>query len=362
MGALRTEIYAVTVDGSNLRRLTSVPRPIAYPNYPQGVVELSVVHPAVSGGRSVAYLQGSQQAYGWLAATAERRTIRYTLADLGEGVLQPAMLHNEGYCYYDQAAVVDVVAGQETVVAQQLPPTTLAFDYQCPLRYSAQWLDNDQIVFLLRDTLDRTAALNFSPAFSMRLTPVEGLSPTAPAEEIARYTSLDRVGDTYFNVVEGSHAEFLYLRTRSGGSGEFLVLGRVNSPLGSEEDRAFRGSLSQPDSANLTQLTLCPGELGCDVADAAWLPNDDAFVYTSSEDVSHSSLRVQSGRGAAAADRVVVEVTDGQLGAVAVSPDGESVVVERRATSSTSTDLWILDLESGSFDLFVPDGASPAWR
>ena len=363
VSAYRTEIYATTIDGSNLRRLTGVPRPIAYPNYPSGLVTLSAVHPELSGGISIAYLEGSQQGYGWLAALGDELPIQFHTADLGNGVIQKALLLSAGNCYYDDAANVDVIAGQTVNVRQALPPTTLAAELQCPLRYSPQWLDNDRLIYVERDHVGPQTAVNFAPAFSVRSTPVENLSPTTGAQELARYSEFDRRADTLLDVVEGENNEFLFVRLdRTENSDAFVTFNIVSSPLLINEDRAFVGSLSAPASGNLVRQTLCPDAIGCDLADVEWLPEEDAVAYSSIDDADRSSLRLLSNIDGVVTHETLTQVTDGQLGTLAVSPDGQRILVERTFSRSTIPELWMFDRRDDTFSQFVDNGVAPAWR
>ena len=116
MSASALDIYATTIDGSNVRRLTSVPRPIAYPNFPQGEAVLTARHASNRGGVTVAYVEGAQQGFGWLATAQEFRSVRFTAADFGTGVAQTSVVSsntsfsspNTPICNFDPASDVDI--------------------------------------------------------------------------------------------------------------------------------------------------------------------------------------------------------------------------------------------------------------
>ena len=183
------------------------------------------------------------------------------------------------------------------------------------------------------------------------------------AAQLARYTVLDRPGDLDFDLVEGDQRELLFLRRQPGGASDaFLVISKIGSPLSNVEDKSL-GPIGLPSSADLTRLTICQDVPDCDIADAQWLPGEDlAFVYTSIEGPNASRLRLYAVRGGAVVQETLSEVTDGTLGALAVSADGQRIVVERLRSRSSVIELWMLNRGGNSFTQFLAEGARPAWR
>ena len=271
VGVLSSDLYAITTDGANLRRLTNVPRPIAYPNYPQGKAQLTILHPQVSGGVVVGYIEGGQQAFGWLATSSERRLIEYALADFGDGIVQTSIVRNVG-CFFDLAANIDVIPGTTSIIPQQLPPGSLSLDDGCPLNLSPQWLDNDQILYTKRR--GHGVRRVFGMEFSLTRGPADGLGPLTDGDEFAKYRE-------DFNIVHGSSNEVLSVRINPNRStDELMLLSRVGSPVSTEPDRVYFATFTDPAQSRLSGVATCPENLGCDLADAQFLPSGRGFVYS----------------------------------------------------------------------------------
>ena len=360
------DIYAITIDGSNLRRLTNPPRPIAYANFPQGTAVLSAFHPGAAGSQTIAYIEGAPQSWSRIGSSYALTTITYTVADFGPGVSQTSVVFNDPRqpnCYFDIAADVDVVPGQTTNIQGGLP-VDLFEVYGCPRFLYPQWSsDGSSINYLYSFATEPN--FSYFQVFDLNGASSDNLTPRPPFTELARFkTDLDFV-------VSGRAMQLAFRADQTFGSSKFLLISQKNSIV--DHDHLVIGNLTNAEV--ITSVALCPVEVlftppPCILPDAIWIPNaqGNQIVYTQTIDNFETINRFKVTRlrryteiNGVITDQILVELPNENLGRLAISPDGQDVIVERKTSSNASTDLWRYNFTNQTFTPFLQNAIQPAW-
>jgi len=360
------DIYALTATGDNLRRITNVPRPIAYSNYPQGSATLAAKNAEVAGRFIQTYIEGSQQAFSWLAPSLESRAIEFSLADFGPGIQQISRVNNDVTdCWFDFAANVDVVADESISIPQQLPPSSLTRDEICPRAFYPQWGSDDNLYFVRLTRLD--AILNgIDNVFSVMRTPTDDLQPQN------RGARLFAVGRGTFGQENGfDDIRDLQTFRVSPEAGSDQVL--FSESITFQTDKVFLTNLNNPQ--NMVQLSgVMPdcGALGqpdCSIRDIRWLSDGSGFIYSlvlrpefSTDDtVIGTQVRQYTVRNGVVEDVLLTESTDTVFGEFSISPDGGQLAIELQGAEVGFTDLYRYDIATDTFSLLTENAGSPAW-
>ena len=357
------DIYATTVDGNNVRRLTNVPRPIAYPNFPQGEAVLTARHASNRGGVTVAYIEGAQQAYGWLATAQEFRGVKFTVADFGTGVAQTSVVSsntsfsspNTPICNFDPAANVDIEPGTTQTITQRLPEAfATGVDFACPTSLSPQWgLDGTDNIVYLRQTAS-SAEINYFNDFALIQSPSDNLSPKQPVTTLANFDAPTNLGF----VRNGTQMQLLMRVNPTPDTNQFMLVSKKNSLSFTAFDEIAVASFANP--SQLATLPACSG-LDCDIIDAEFVTGRAQIVYTITLPTGVTQLRLYSSEDNVFSDSALIELPNEVLGGIAVSPNGETLLVERRSTPSSTIDLWRYEFATKDFSLFLSDATRPAW-
>ena len=357
------DIYATTIDGSNIRRLTSVPRPVAYPNFPQGEAVLTARHASNRGGTTIAYIEGSQQAYSWLATAQEFRSVTFTVADFGDGVAQTAVVNsntsssspNTPICNFDPASDVDIEPGSRKTITQRLPEAfATGVDFACPTSLFPQWgLDGTDSIVYLRQTAS-SAEINYFNNFSLIRSPTENLAPRQPVTILADFNAPSDPGF----IRNGTQMQLVLRVNPTANTNQFMLVSKKNSQSFTAFDEIAVASFDSP--SDLVTLPVCSG-LDCDIIDAEFVSGRAQIVYTITLPDGSTQLRLYSSENDVFTDSALVELSDEVLGGIAVSPDGQTLMVERRSAPSSTTDLWRYEFATSSFTPFIRDAIRPAW-
>ena len=368
------DIYAITADGSNLRRLTNVPRPIAYPNFPQGRVELTGHNTRVEGRIIASYIEGSQQAAAWAAPSLTQRTITFSVADFGPGITQTSLVLNDlNACYFDLAANVDVAGEEVRTIAQVLPsPGDVGNDVECPQAALPQW-GIDEHLYFIQHTRENVLDNSLQHVYSVMRTGINEITPTARGEALFAFGEGSSPNSFDGDIVK--HVSVFRIEP-TGISDEILVAGEVNS-FSPFSDRIWLTNLSNPQTFN--QITAVMPNCGngitmprCTVNDVQWLPDGSGFIYSLAVEPANTGtgdqlplpsgqLRMAIAANGALDDRLLLELPNDFLGNFSIAPDAQRLVIERRGDQIGVTDLHIYNISDGSFGLLVKNASSPAW-
>lgn len=107
-----SDIFLINPDGTGLRRLTNAPACAELANYPQGSATVQVENQLANVSQVLVYVQGAPTAQ--VVNVAPGSTVLVTfpkVADLGDGLLQEAVVINGGVRWFDAAVQGDIVAG-----------------------------------------------------------------------------------------------------------------------------------------------------------------------------------------------------------------------------------------------------------
>lgn len=310
-----SDIYAVQLDGSNLRRLTNGPDSSKLAAYPQGSVTVNV-QLFGGGGPYFIYIAGASE----LKAVTGSQLVTFAhVADFGPNRAQGVVAINGNYRWFNSAAAdvqpnQTVNAGSLLISGEGLPygvgrptwrsdGTKVGFEGNGFAYVVAQPADGDLGTPLIKPNfvLGYPSLMDWSPA-------------PAKANQIL-YQEWD---------IDAGH---IYLTT---------------------EDSTETGDL------------LYTYDAGEKLLDLKWLPDGSGFVFALTEN-SQTASNLWKYDFATQQVTELTHFTNEIAGAVSIAPDGQTIVFEHAPDFSTKTDLWVVQSDGSNSHLFVKDAARPAW-
>lgn len=356
------DVYAITVDGKNLRRITNPPLPHALAAYPQGRVRFTA-QPAESASAEYGlYVQGMVRAQTWLdPGRYGQWRVPVVVADFGDQ-RQRAVLRNythpgdsiQPWCAYNEpGTMVDVQTCEEVEVESRLPRLMWSSSSQ-PCLYAGQpfWTRNgEELLYLI-------PKLGYQANYQLVRTESEPLSPGnlgRPANKVAPYLSVPHE-DLVFATLDPTQNAHLLLTFKQAG-------GRVQ--------QLYRVSVDDPrEAVDLTPL-ICAGRmfLGyCAIGGVAYRQDGSGFFYVS----RHSAGPLPPPCGGPCWDLRYYDFATGAITKVAdldhslivglsVSPDERRFLVYVVGDSPSVRDLWMYDRDTGEGALFREGAAYGVW-
>ncbi len=356
------DVYAVTVDAKNLRRITNPPLSDRLQAYPSGGVELDVYPFTGTSSRWWAYIEGAPEAVTWLdPGRWEIYNVSFDdVADFGEReqfVVVRDLSEMSGivpWCSYAQAGKVDVVAGKSSRVPAQLPESGRSAQ-PCAYAEKPQWSrDGKQLTYLVTDNEVRYTNYELWSAPALDGRPGERGRRTgslANQEETLRVFSLDPSSDERFAMM-------------------------VDGPGGLFQ-RVFLGSATDPSTVTeIPDAVLCAPDAISDCAYPmlVWQPDGSGFYYVVRVDENADDPHLKESCGGASPCNELrffdVEqrtfkrealFVGKQLRSMSFAPDMRRLVMEVETAVSAIHDLWVHDLDSGASTLLVGGAASAVW-
>lgn len=119
--AYQYDLYTLSPDGSEVRRVTNAPECDTLATIPQGGVDALVDNLATEAAQVFVYVAGAPEARLVTIPGVTRATVSFpSVADLGQGVPQEVVAFDGSSRWYAAAASVDVVPGEVAVAATPL--------------------------------------------------------------------------------------------------------------------------------------------------------------------------------------------------------------------------------------------------
>ncbi|MFN8443730.1 MAG: hypothetical protein U0175_23330 [Caldilineaceae bacterium] len=356
---LLRDIYSIAPDGTHLHRLTRPPAADDAERYPTGNVTFWLNSHA--SGDVQLYIEGADVPIKFSAQTGYSYQITTTVADLGANVRQyvrlydPSSVHSN-WCYYDEEAWVDVIAGATIDVGAI--PFRAADDMTCPQTLRPSWIAQSNELFYLYAEASTLAFQADNNIWQMN-----GDAPVT--------TMGERVLDYHQYLLEGR----LFLVKAGPAAAADQLLAVVRQKPGFSD--IFLAPIADPGQRQFFNLGSCP--LYCDVAGLAWLPDGSGFVFSRFEkwigagEIESKSVIYRY----TFADQLMTplyEIANQAIGRLDISPDGSQIIYEQSGLFDETTgnywlepllscpcQLWIMNSDGSDAHLFVEDGRAPAW-
>lgn len=350
------DLYAVTPDGSALRRVSNPPGVEAYDTYPTGAVTFEV--DAAEQGDVQVYIKGATEPITYFADISSTYQITQTLADLGDGVRQYIRLWDPeptSYsCNYSEEGWVDVVSGELTDAGSiSFDPVTSA--RSCPRLFSPSWShDGSNILYLYRE-------------------PTTGADPVNNIWQISAQPAIGSLGSNVLdmnNYVDRGQLYRVAFAPTASRSDEMLFLQQE-----ALQDLIFAGTTTNPANHSRIDVGQCP-RTSCDILDIAWLPDGSGFLFAQYEEGTSqpASGVIYRYTFADSALTEIVRLTGEAIGTFAIAPDGTAIAFERGPTLSDTVDevnqgpkvqcpceLWRVQSDGSGLQQLAADGRAPAW-
>jgi TolB protein len=318
------DVWAVTPDGSKLRKLTNPPAHADLAQYGQGTVTVTVQRSAsdvtgpAASGTYIVYVVGAREPQSLVLAPGGSKTLTFTnVADLG-GVAQPVIAMYADWRWLSVGA--DVRAGA-TVPAASL--TISGVDVANFGASAPGWRsDGSQIGYILGDCagLWKVTANSAPNIGGLRLGADDNLDTCS--------WDWGPTSATASQILHGSAFDdpTIYRMTESGS----------RSPL-------------------LTRSGM--------IVDVRWLPDGSGMLFVETDEF-YASSNVFRHDFASGTTTQLTQLENEVVRGIAVSPDGRSVVLERAHSlfdRNERGDLWVMSVDGSGLRLLVSDGQTPSW-
>ena len=368
------DIYAITADGKNLRRITNPPGIDSLAQLPVGKAQFKIENDLFRGEVFWMYIEGAQGYYRWTSAAFSDWTITFDTVDFGDNIQQKAVVGyfgNKGqrYCYYDKAASADLAAGKTVEFPGRHALGATRFT-QCYGAYDPVWnYRGDKLLFTGMQVLADEISIDLGPArnvlenYQIVLTDTENLQPgnTGAAQGIYRQTynhdpqliRLSPSTDTdVLVIIDDEYADRIYLGNLDEGNTDQLDRMR-------RIDLGFCNYLSDSPGYEVDR---------CQIRDIEWFPDGSGFMVSLyfgtgnafNEQKRHFS-RIYSHDLATGRTRLVMSKENDYLGDFSLSPDGRKIAFEWGSRADGPYEIWRYDLDTSRYLKIANDGAVPAW-
>jgi hypothetical protein len=352
------DVYSILPNGAGLRRVTNSPDCAGLASYPQGKVTVTVYGWMSSGWVSV-YVQGSNELKGTLVSPGSSSEVTFDhVADLGPGVLQPAVAIWGLYRYLGEPPTPDVQAGQ-TAFATVWVGATRTYGFGSG---QLSWASNgSQIGYAMWDT-----------------SALYQISPNPPAGSTGQ--ALPTLADATTSLVDWAPT--------ASRADQFLYNVPFDGLLVEGVRGIYLASTAQPNGG--TQLVPTSGaasplyqQFGYDpttVHDLEWLPDGSGFlfiesyVYVNLDDPDAACMGLCSDVFSYnLATGTVTQVTrlaagheDDTARDLSISPDGQYVAIQRIVEDpydplNSSSSIWVVGVDGSGLRQLVSDGWGVAW-
>lgn len=318
-----SDVWAVTPDGSKLRKLTNAPAHADLAKYGQGTVKVTVqrsggdVSGPAASGFYIVYVVGASEPQSVTLPPGGSQTLTFAkVADLGS-MVQPAVAMYASYRWLGGA--VDVHAG----ATAQTTITIMGVDVPNFGAAAPGWRsDGSQVGYVLGDCagLWRVTANSAPNVGGTRLGTDEIIDTcswdwgptTASASQVLQGGGFD--DPTIYRMTEGGSRERVTTRTGT-------------------------------------------------ILDVRWLPDASGMLFVETGDF-YTNANVYRYDFATGTTTQLTFLENEVVRAIAVSPDGKSVVLERAPSLFDDTqrpDLYVMNINGSGMRLLVSNGQSPSW-
>ena len=347
------DIFAISQDGTGLRRITRPPGSEGFNHYPTGTVTFFV--DAYEQGDVQIYIEGAKDPYKYFARLSKNYPVTLEVADWGEGVRQYIRLYypssTSSPCVYSVEGWVDVIPGKVTDLGSV--PFGQINNKTCPRSFSPTWShDGNSIIYLRRSS---------------------SLFPDNDILQIPPHALPGKLGSTILDMSNTDFSDKVYRA--------------VISPTAlNKENILFLYRTALKDYIYLTDTTIgnhkgnydvgCPQTV-CNILDVAWLPDDSGFIFAQYEhDVTARNNQGALYRYTFSDHKVtpLLRLPGEIIGKLAISPDNSSIIFERAKSLTSGVNvvkygpsaqcpcsLWVINGDGSGLHQLVADGRAPAW-
>ena len=327
------DLYAISPEGSGLRKLTNPPDRSEYARFPKGTVSVTVRNdqPAykqsqASAGVFIVYVSGADEPQQITLPPGATKTLVFNqVADFGK-TAQAVVAMWGNYRWFTPG--VDVRAGT-TVKAPVFSITGDGIEYFGA--YRPIWRQDGSRV----SYRNGTCTLNSVP-----------VNPT-PGEYVYNplFDGKNPLGTCTWDwgPTPATANQLIYTENASGESAIF---------------RITEGG--KPPGEKLTAFSNIEYQL---LFDLRWLPDASGLLF-SNQTLMRDSANIFRYDFGTRRTTQVTRLQNEFTGSFTISPDGQWIVFERSKTldDDRAIDLWITRIDGGSARLLVRNGSSPSWR
>ena len=327
------DLYAISPEGSGLRKLTNPPDRSEYARFPKGTVSVTVRNDQpsykqsqASAGVFIVYVSGADEPQQITLPPGVTKTLVFNqVADFGK-TAQAVVAMWGNYRWFTPG--VDVRAGT-TVKAPVFSITGDGIEYFGA--YRPIWRQDGSRV----SYRNGTCTLNSVP-----------VNPT-PGEYVYNplFDGKNPLGTCTWDwgPTPATANQLIYTENASGESAIF---------------RITEGG--KPPGEKLTAFSNIEYQL---LFDLRWLPDASGLLF-SNQTLMRDSANIFRYDFATRRTTQVTRLQNEFTGSFTISPDGQWIVFERSKTldDDRAIDLWITRIDGGSARLLVRNGSSPSWR
>lgn len=374
------DLYAITSDGSYLRKITNPPEPQYLASYSKGKAKIQSQNWLSGGANFWAYMEGNSATVTWLAANIQDFTITFdNVADFGTGVKQYTTVgwlsYNERrMCLYDLAGFADIVPGKTVEVVQRFDAWGHKSEHCTTLRQPSWSHDGEKILYTVISGVDQ-----FDDAL-----PISGLSTydfeNYSVPDFENYSIMMSNTEKLLPSNRGIQLGFFltsytddpqYIKLSPTSSNEVLIVTNNYSADRIYLSNADNKNIDKPELLERIDLGFCNytgmSNLSdrCQVIDIEWLPDASGFLvsmYFKQYEGSRTFFRIYKHNLKAKKTDMLLSLENEYIGNIAVSPDAKKVAFERGIISTKPFDIWIYNMANDSLDKLIEDAAAPAWK
>lgn len=324
------DVYVVSADGVQLRKLTNGPRHEALAAMSKGTVRLRVQNATADAGPFIVYVTGAAEPQSVLVAPGATTTVTFpNVADLGN-TAQIAVAAFGAFRWYG-AAAADVRVGA-TVDAGTLTITSRGLEH-LGADGPAWRADGASVAFIGGAGTCALRRIGAAPAAGAASEPL--LDPA--------YTGIPCTYD---------------LAPTRALAGQLLV---AEVDFGAGEGHVYR--MTEGGRTRGEALVTYPSYAR--LLDLRWLPDGSGFVFAAARFASalEEYGNVYEYSFATRAVKRLTSFTSGYVRALTVAPDGARIALERAtAIDAATSDVWVMRRDGSDLRLVVRNARVPAWN
>ena len=365
------DLYAVTADGSNLRKITNPPEIRYFEAFPKGGAKLYSRNWLGEGTNFWSYIEGSSTNVTWLAASIENWTITFNkVADYGAGVRQQAVVGYFGYngrrmCRYDLAGAADIVPGETIEIAQDFNAWSTKFQHCLTVRQPSWNYSGEGVLYTVISGIDEYSdgpSTNGFENYSMVMSNAEKLSLGDRGVKLGSFTASYVDDPKHIKLSPTQNQEILMVISNHYADRIYLT---------STSDK----DITVPDRLQRIDLGFCHyGDNPaysvdkCRISDIEWLPDGNGFLVSmyvgtgnKFDQEKRHFYRIYRHNLQTESTDMLLSLENEYIGNISVSPDAERIAFERGDRTDGPYDIWIYDIATEGLKLLVEDAAAPAW-
>ena len=348
------DVYSLDLNTNHVQRVTNSPDPSAFSDLPKGKVTLQVTSPVSRGSDLVVYVEGSSTAERFIAKPSTTYTITFDdVADFGNNTNQyihVRNLYSNTLCYYDISDFVDILPNQVVDAGVIRMPV---HEPRCSAYFSPSWFNSNLLMISTRIKL-------FGTKNTIEEVSTDPLLRNSPMLKENINQLFDQVDDFFFLSVAPSAEEMLLI------IGDFVSHGIYHTPIKNAESLYER---IVPDFEVIKEDYPLSSSQYMAIGGVAWLPNSAGFLFSYKHTIYAYDFTSKK-------TSKVHNLSDGLVGRISVSPDGQTIAFERgKRADERSNDhlplgpsllcpceIWLVDRDGTNLRKLVDDGRSPTWR